>query len=253
MIAGFTTRRVMTGAFVAQLVFAAALMGRDFAAALPHIAWPSTQPGFQSPISPGDQTRRYRPRNTPLNPSDPNGPNRPFRNTGDMPARLHFATEGTVMTLTGSINVGDAERFATAMTENPDTTAIRLNSPGGSVHDALDIGRAIRDADMVTEMGALDICLSACPYILAAGTTRTVHTESQVGVHQHAFETNSVLPAFLAVEDIQRGQGELMSYLDDMGVDTLLMQHALTTPPNEIYVLVEDQLRDYKLATEIIE
>lgn len=253
MIAGFTTRRVITGAFVAQLVFAAALMGRDFAAAIPHIAWPSTQPGFQSPISPGDQTRRYRPRNTPLNPSDPNGPDRPFRNTGDMPSRLKFVTKNAVMTLTGSINVGDAERFTQAMDAAEDVTKVRLNSPGGSVHDALDIGRAIRDAELVTEMGALDICLSACPYILAAGMTRTVHADAQIGVHQHAFETNSVLPAFLAVKDIQRGHGELMTYLDRMGVDTLLMQHALTTPPNEIYVLVQDQLTDYNLVTEILD
>jgi len=99
-------------------------------------------------------------------------------------------------------------------------------------------------------MGAGDICLSACPYILASGSTRNIHDDAQVGVHQHYFGTNSALPAFLAVEDIQRGQGEVMTYLHDMGVDPLIMRHALVTPPDEIYVLLPEQLTTYKMDTE---
>ncbi|MEL6809414.1 MAG: hypothetical protein AAFO97_16700, partial [Pseudomonadota bacterium] len=52
-------------------------------------------------------------------------------------------------------------------------------------------------------------------------------------------------PAAFAVEDIQRGQGEVMTYLDEMGIDPLLMQHALSTPPDEIYVLLPEELERY--------
>ena len=93
-----------------------------------------------------------------------------------------------------------------------------------------------------TEMRAGEICYSACPYVLAAGVHRKIDDAASVGVHQHYFGESTILPASFAVEDIQRGQGEVMIYLDAMGIDPLVMQHALTTPPDEIYVLLPEQL-----------
>lgn len=247
----FSAKSAITGVLAVQLAIALFLMGSDLFRAIPHIAWPSSQPRFDTPVIPGDQTRRYNPRDTPLKPSEDGNPDRPYRSTGDMPSRLAFARSGDTLTLTGEIAIGDADRLATFLTENPATpTYIRLNSPGGSVQDALLIGRKLRDMGVDTIMGAGDICLSACPYILASGSNRNIHNDAQVGVHQHYFGTNSALPAFLAVEDIQRGQGEVMAYLDDMGVDPLIMRHALVTPPDEIYVLLPDQLTQYRMDTQ---
>ncbi|WP_298297142.1 hypothetical protein [uncultured Litoreibacter sp.] len=246
-----TAKGVIKLVLAVQLGIALFLMGRDLFAAIPHIAWPSSQPRFDTPIIPGDQTRRYNPGDTPLRPADEGNPARPYRSTGDMPSRISFEIKGETLTLTGQIAEGDADRFAEYLNANPQSiTHIRLNSPGGSVRDALTIGRQLREKDYNTLLGAGDICLSACPYILASGAERTIHDDAQVGVHQHYFGTNSALPAFLAVEDIQRGQGEVMAYLDDMGVDPLIMRHALVTPPDEIYVLLPEQLTDYNMATD---
>jgi hypothetical protein len=90
-----------------------------------------------------------------------------------------------------------------------------------------------------------EFCYSACPYLLAGGEAREIDAQASVGVHQHYFGENSLLPAFVAVEDIQRGQGDVMAYLDEMGIDPLVMQHALATPPDEIYVLLEEELQRY--------
>jgi len=250
-----SAKSAITGVLAVQLGIALFLMGSDLFRAIPHIAWPSTQPRFDTPVIPGDQTRRYNPRDTPLRQSDegnPDGnPGRPFRSTGDMPTRLAFERSGETLILTGQIAQGDADRFADYLTTNAAMPGyIRLNSPGGSVQDALVIGRQLREAGADTLMGAGDICLSACPYILASGLSRNIHDDAQVGVHQHYFGTNSALPAFLAVEDIQRGQGEVMAYLNDMGVDPLIMRHALVTPPDEIYVLLPEQLTQYNMDTE---
>jgi len=247
----FTARRVIRGGLFLQMALVAILLGRGLVAAWPTIAWPSTQPQFDVPVQPGNQTRRFNPSNMPLRPAEDGNPDRPFRSTGDMPDRLAFSQDGDVLTLTGSIMVGDADRLIENLTD--DVTQVRLNSPGGSVYDALSIGQSIRDAGITTSVTQGDICLSACPYILAAGTERVVHTDAQVGVHQHSFGTSSALPAFLAVAEIQRGQAEVMVYLDQMGVDPLLMQHAMKTPAKEIYILLNDQLQDYNLATEIMD
>lgn len=246
----YSAKGVITFVLGVQLLIALFLTGRDLFSAIPHIAWPSSQPQFDTPTMPGDQTRRFSPRDTPLRPADTGNPARPFRSTGDMPARIAFEIKGQVLSITGRIEQGDAKRFTEFTEENLEVvTDVKLNSPGGSVSDALAIGRTLREKEYNTLLGAGDVCLSACPYILASGVTRSVHSDAQVGVHQHYFGTNSALPAFLAVEDIQRGQGDVMTYLNDMGVDPLVMRHALVTPPNEIYVLLPDQLTQYNLVT----
>lgn len=247
---GGTVKRVIFAVLGLQLALAVLLMGGDLWRALPRIGLPSTQPRFDQPVNPGDQTRRYRPADMPLSPAREGNPERPFTSTGDMPTRLVFNREEDTVTLTGGIAPGDSERFAAFLdAEGTDFSTVRLNSPGGSVSDALAIGQRLRDEGYDTVMDPGDICLSACPYILAGGVARSVDDDAQVGVHQHFFDVNTVLPAFLAVEDIQRGQGKVMTYLDGMGVDPLVMQHALVTPPDEVYVLLPDQLEDYNVVT----
>jgi hypothetical protein len=226
------------------------LAGSDLLGALPRIAWPSGAPGMDSPVVPGDQTRRYSPRDTPLPPRGPGAPELPYRNTGDMPNRLEFVREGTLLRLTGSIAPGDAARLAERLEAEAGLELVALNSPGGSVRDALTIGRSIRAAELATVVEGGDVCFSACPYLLAAGTQRSAGEGAQVGVHQHYFGKNTVLPAFLAVEDIQRGQGEVMEYLGDMDVDIRLMRPALATGPDDIYVLLPEELLEYRLVTE---
>jgi hypothetical protein len=155
-----------------------------------------------------------------------------------------------VALLTGQIDAGDAARFTEWLDPEATFTTIRLHSPGGSVQDALAIGRALREAGLATVMEAGDICLSACPYMLAGGVSRAVDDMAMVGVHQHYFGENTALPAFLAVSDIQAGQADVMAYLDEMGVDVRVMQHALSTPPESIYVLLPEELSGYRMVFE---
>ncbi|SMY07838.1 hypothetical protein [Flavimaricola marinus] len=245
-------KRWLTAILALQCGMALILFGTDLMRVLPTLISPSRAPALDAPTAPGDQTRRYAPRD--LTQRTPRPGTRPIPATEDMPTRLAFDTGpfdgGQALTLTGSIAPGDAERFAdwlSTQTTPPDT--IFLNSPGGSVGDALAIGRLIRAMPASTRMTETDVCLSACPYILAGGTTRQVEDGAWVGVHQHFFGENVALPAFLAVEDIQRGQGEVMAYLIEMEIDPAIMQHALVTPPDEIYLLQPDELQAYKLTS----
>ena len=243
--------RVLRGVLWLQLGFAALLFGNDMRAALPNLGLPSTAPRLTEPVRPGDQTRRYDPADVPRRAPGPN--TSPLPPTDDMPTRLTFDTvtqDGqTRLTLTGAIAPGDAARLTEylATTAAPDVVA--LNSPGGSVGDALTIGRDLRARGVATAMADSDVCLSACPYILAAGVTRDIAAGAWVGVHQHYFDASTVLPAFLAVEDIQRGQAEVVDYLDAMGIDLRLMAKALATPPDEIYLLTPEELVEYGFLT----
>ena len=197
-------------------------------------------PRLTEPVRPGDQRRTFRP--------DRDRPGiQPARDPGELPERLVLtALYGNTYRLEGAIDAGDATRLIALIdAADPTPETLILQSPGGSVGDALELGRHMRAKGINTQMLAGEYCYSACPYLLAAGVTRNIDADASVGVHQHYFGQNTLLPAAFAVEDIQRGQGEVMIYLNDMGIDPLIMQHALSTPPDEIYVLVPDELTKY--------
>lgn len=198
-------------------------------------------PRLTEPVRPGDQRRTFRPdRDRPIV--------QPARDPGDLPGRLVLTREtGSTYRLEGGIAAGDAPRLIDMIdAADPAPRTLILQSPGGSVSDALTLGRHIRAKGISTQMLAGEFCYSACPYLLAAGASRTADTQAAVGVHQHYFGENTLLPAAFAVEDIQRGQGEVMIYLNEMGIDPLVMQHALSTPPDEIYVLLPEELETYR-------
>jgi hypothetical protein len=244
-----------------MLAIQCALAAVVILADLPDDIWqnlPGAAPRAPDPevrVTPGDQTRRFEPRQLPS--GWPAGPG--FPQDAAVPPSLTFTAvdlaghEGALL-LTGAIANGDARRFQehlAAMAEAP--LAIALHSPGGIVDEALDIGRTIREAGLTVIVAAGASCFSACPYILAAGQRRIASTDALVGVHQHYFGENTLLPAFLAVSDVQAGQGAVMVYLDEMGIDPRIMVKALTTRPDDIYIFLPEELQSFGLVTEMID
>lgn len=250
-----STRLTLRLILLVQVGLALGLVSRDFMRIAPELTLPwDMAPQFETPIAPGDQTRRYAPSPFRFGPLRPSGPGLQI---GDMPSRLFFERlEGGEISLSGAIEVGDAVRFQEWMAEEgvgETPMRVLLHSTGGSVSDALEIGRALREAGHHTGVRAKNVCLSACPYILMGGTERAVSDTAKVGVHQHYFGETSYLPAFLAVEDIQRSQAGVLVYVTEMGVDPQVMAAAMATPPQDIYVLVPDELSDWNVATEVTE
>lgn len=244
---GFTVRRAIMAILAFQIAMAVVLAGSDLIAAIPRLFAGTSAPNLDAPVTPGDQVRRFRPGDLPARDRVAPDQQTPIPDPGDMPSRLRFTVEGDTALLTGQIAPGDATRFSEWLDADATFDTIRLHSPGGSVQDALAIGAAIRNAELATVMEPGDICFSACPYVLASGTTRTIPDDAMVGVHQHYFGENTALPAFLAIEDIQFGQAEVMAHLDAMGIDVRMMQHALSTPPEAIYVLLPEELVEYRM------
>lgn len=245
MTRGRGIARILVGVLVFQLGIGVLLVIGDVQQGglrLPSL-WTST-PRLSEPIRPGDQRRVFRPnRDRPAT--------APARDPGTLPDRLVLTHEdGALWRLEGAIRDGDAERMIGQLDRaDPAPETLIVQSPGGSVADALALGRYLNAEGIDTAMLTGEFCYSACPYLLAGGATRDIAPDASIGVHQHYFGENSLLPAFVAVEDIQRGQGEVMTYLQEMGIDPLVMQHALTTPPNEIYILLPDELERYGFVT----
>ncbi len=209
------------------------------------------------PVAPGDQVRRHEPSRVVPRFADPGGA--PWITLPEaLPARLTFSVEdaadyGPVLLLNGPIVAGDADRFeafVSGLAVVP--TQVALNSPGGIVDEALTIGRSLRAREMTTMIVPGTACMSACPYILAGGSERRVSLRGLVGLHQHYYDTPGYMPVFFAVEDIQHNQARTMEYLIEMGVDPGIMRFGLSTPPDDIYILVEEELVESRLASFIL-
>jgi hypothetical protein len=243
---------------LAQVVVAGAIVSEHLWEMQLRLAQDGIERVPTDPVSPGDQTRPYAPAAVPAH-----GPGRhvdtPVRLPQTIPVGLTFAEQetvefGRVLLVSGSIEPGDALRFIAhveSMPEPPPTVA--LHSPGGVVAEAQRIGRFIRERGMDTLIAPDAACLSSCPYMLAGGAERTVSRTGWVGLHQHYHDRKTILPAFLAVQGIQDGQGDTLAYLGEMGIDPLILVHVLKTPPDDIYLLVEEELLDYRLATEVVD
>jgi hypothetical protein len=241
---GRNVARILSGVLMFQLGIGALLIVGDMQGSFTLPRFGPDAPGLDQPVRPGDQRRLFDPNRTPRQTGpEPSGP---------LPERLTLtAIDAGIYRLEGGIKAGDADRISKLILEaTPKVETVVLQSPGGSVSDALDLGRFLRAQTINTEMRSGEICYSACPYVLAAGVIRRIEDDASVGVHQHYFGESTILPASFAVEDIQRGQSEVMVYLNAMGIDPLVMQHALSTPPDEIYVLLPEQLDDYGFITK---
>lgn len=256
--AGTKTRWGLKGALLAQVFIAAMVViadvdqrwGLDRTIDLAPL-----QP--TGPVTPGDQVRRHEPLRVVPRFADPGGPpGIPLPE--ELPVRLTFTVEeageyGSVLLLHGPLVAGDAARFEAFIAGLPGVPdKVALHSPGGLVDEALRIGRTLRAREMTTMILPGTACMSACPYILAGGSERRVSLRGLVGLHQHYYDAPSYMPVLFAVEDIQHNQARTMEYLIEMGIDPGIMRFGLSTPPDDIYILVEDELLDSRLASSIL-
>jgi hypothetical protein len=125
---------------------------------------------------------------------------------------------------------------------------VYLNSPGGSVTEAMAVGRLIRREGMsvVVERGAN--CASACVFVLAAGTSRRI--DGTVGIHRPyiPMERGGVPVTADAIERAYGGGLQAArAYLREMGAAERLADDMLRIEPNRIRILTRPELENYSI------
>ena len=175
----------------------------------------------------------------------------PLRTTD---AKLHdkmtfdLAADGRLMA-TGTIAPGSAEAFAAEVAKRGSyVKTVVLQSPGGSVQDALAMGRLIRSKNFNTEVEAGRYCASSCPLVFAGGVERRAGDKAAIGVHQ-VFAATAELSGSDGMDSAQRISAVAQKYLRDMGVDLGVWVHAMETPRDELYYFKPAELLELKLAT----
>ena len=148
---------------------------------------------------------------------------------------------------------------------------IVLDSSGGSVNDAITLGRRFRSLGLMTTVGTSVMthnaqgdrgviepdayCESMCVFLLLSGKTRYVPDAAHVRVHQiwMGDRADDAKAASYSADDlmiVERDIGRLAKYTFDMGGAGDLLALSLSIPPwEELHELSRQELRQTNLVT----
>jgi hypothetical protein len=161
---------------------------------------------------------------------------------------------GGKLLATGTITPGTSKALASEIERRGDyIKTVVLDSPGGSVADALAMGRLIREHKFATEVEAGKYCASSCPLVLAGGIERRAGERAVIGVHQvaaMAIKAAGNRPPRDEMSVAQNISARCQRYLGDMGVNLQVWVHAMETPHDKLFVFKPDELKSLALVTE---
>jgi hypothetical protein len=158
---------------------------------------------------------------------------------------------GGKLMATGTITPGISQSFAAEVGRHGDyIRTVVLNSPGGSVTDALTMGRLIRERKFATEVEAGKYCASSCPLMFAGGIERRAGERAMIGVHQvAAIRSATAGPPRDEMSVAQNISARCEHYLADMGVSLQVWVHAMETPHDRLFVFRPDELKSLDVVT----
>lgn len=158
--------------------------------------------------------------------------------------------------LDGPIDTGATARVVRVILAERITDAVvYLNSPGGSLVTAMQLGRVLREHEFDTRVGARTMdatratagtCHSACPLILAGGVRRSLEAASAIGLHRAANRVPvSDEDAFQRIVETQ-----VVGYLAEMGVSVEVAGIMAAIPHDRIRDLSVDEALRLNLLNE---
>jgi hypothetical protein len=155
--------------------------------------------------------------------------------------------------LSGPITRGDDRKFAEFMQRLPKSTArylLHLDSDGGDVQTALNIGRLVRKHEMRTMSRN---CLSSCVFIFAGGVDRSYvlfKGDRGQGIGIHRFYFADLSPS-ASRSEVTAAYGQLKkavsSYLDEMNIPQEVLTAMEAVPPGQMRFLSNEELEGYRL------
>lgn len=127
---------------------------------------------------------------------------------------------------------------------------VKLDSPGGDVAEAMQIGRIIRRRFMNTMVEDQRECASACILILAAGVARMPQPSARIGLHRPKFDPEYF--ANLAPQEAHAKYNSLVENLrkyliDEMGGNEDAFRLMLSTPSDDVRFLSFGEMQKFGL------
>lgn len=148
----------------------------------------------------------------------------------DIPGDIKFVS------IKGEITNGDGGRFYDVV-ENLNRVSVVLQSPGGLVGEALQIGAEIRIRGFATMVLADGQCFSACGLIWVSGARRYISADSMIGFHAAYREENG------EYRESGVANAEIGSYLTHLGLRIEAIRFFTIAGPDDFLMLTPERAR----------
>ncbi len=159
---------------------------------------------------------------------------------------FRFAPElPNVLVLNGQIGRSATFDLRKALREHGEVNTLFLVSPGGDVHQGLELSAIVFDRGLATVIPPEADCASACSFLFVAGQARRAY--GRLGVHQ--FTSGGAVTGQAAEADAQSVAAQIFDYLKEYDVPSLFMVRMLETPNDRIYWFTPEELRDSGMET----
>ncbi|RWN10217.1 MAG: hypothetical protein EOR94_29305 [Mesorhizobium sp.] len=129
-----------------------------------------------------------------------------------------------VIAITGVIEPNDDAQFNQIAATTKDAVVV-LNSEGGSVLPALEIGRAIRLKGFATAVASDTLCASACALTWLAGSPRLAGQTANIGFHASYVVNNG------KASETGVGNALIGAYLNQIGLSQGTIVFVTSAPP----------------------
>lgn len=140
---------------------------------------------------------------------------------------------------------GDYEALLKGIMGNPGQHArkiVLLDSIGGSVPEAIRMGRLLRETGFDVIVPSTGLCQGSCVYLLAAGHRRTVR--GAVGLHRPYYPGGD---SALSQPSPGGARYNPRSYLREMNVQPSLLEAMQRIEPGRMRLLTQQELAQYGL------
>ncbi|MGI6852064.1 hypothetical protein [Mesorhizobium sp. 1B3] len=146
----------------------------------------------------------------------------------------------------GEITDGDGDRFVDAV-QNREKVTVYLESPGGLVREALQIGAEIRLRNYATLVAGGDECFSACGLIWVSGARRYMSPDSLIGFHAaYREEAGEFRESGVA-------NAEIGSFLTHLGLRIEAIRYFTIAGPNNFLLLTPKRARELGIDIFLLE
>lgn len=162
-------------------------------------------------------------------------------------AKLSSQENSWVFSITGEITSKDVVETRTALQNiGPDARPLfDLNSPGGDIYAAMEIGRLIRKARATCIVRVDQQCSSACVLILAGGVERSVY--GKVVIHRPYSTYVGQRDYQSAENEYRRTETAVRTYLKEMNLSEKLFEAMVQVPPEQVRILSRKESADFGL------
>lgn len=145
---------------------------------------------------------------------------------------------------------GDYEVLMKGIMANPGKFAqkvLMLDSIGGSVPEAIRMGRLLRETGFDTLVPSTGVCQGTCVYLLAAGRKKTVR--GHVGIHRPYYRNGDSAQGEARYNGVRY---DAAAYLRDMNVPSTLIDEMNRIDPRQMRVLTPAELARFRLTSPTV-